>query len=155
MLTACHVVADADRIEVRLRAGMPGATAVTGAVMIADSYRDLALLTIEAIDVDIPPQPIGAVTALTDAVTVSLAGFPRWKLRRSEEQLAFRVAAVEEGVMAILANFREGTYQITVEPPAPDPDPAVSPWQGISGGPVFVGEALVCRAGNSPTKSGE
>ena len=36
------------------------------------------------------------------------------------------------GTAAALSNRREGTLEITVPPPDRDPDPALSPWEGMS-----------------------
>ena len=64
---------------------------------------------------------------------VRVAGFPRWKLRGGR----YRESAAEPGTVALQANRREGTLQITVAPPADDPDngkPATTIAAGFLGG---------------------
>ncbi len=45
--------------------------------------------------------------------------------------------------MAVLSNRREGTLEFTVPPPERDPDPRVSPWEGMSGAAMWVGDRIV------------
>ena len=45
--------------------------------------------------------------------------------------------------MAVLSNRREGTLEVTVPLPERDPDPGVSPWEGMSGAAVWVGDRVV------------
>ncbi|MGH3809269.1 MAG: hypothetical protein ACRDRU_22140, partial [Pseudonocardiaceae bacterium] len=45
------------------------------------------------------------------------------------------------GSVAVLSNRRKGTLEVTV--PERDPDPATSPWEGMSGAAVWVGDHIV------------
>jgi hypothetical protein len=47
------------------------------------------------------------------------------------------------GSIAVLSNRRARTLELTVAPPGPDPDPTLSPWQGMSGAAVWVGDEIV------------
>jgi len=149
LLTARHVVDEAQTIEVRFEADTPSACTLTATVAFEDAQHDLAVLTwpAAAVGPDVPT-PLGRVGRSAVVVEVHVAGFPRWKIRQAgaadrDRKPRFRVAAHEPGTAAVLANQREGTLQITVAPPAVDPEPEVSPWEGMSGGPVFVDGRLV------------
>ncbi|XVV09940.1 trypsin-like peptidase domain-containing protein [Actinoplanes sp. CA-131856] len=137
MLTAGHVIEGASRLEVRFEAGLPSARAVIAEPLGVDPHFDLALLTFTADD-RVDPAPLARLAGAGPDVEVRIAGFPRWKLRGGR----FRDSAAEPGRVALLANRREGTLQITVAPPADDPD-ARTPWEGMSGGPVFAHDRLV------------
>jgi len=137
VLTAWHVVDGATRLEVRFDSGLPTARTVIAETLGGDPESDLALLSFAATD-RIDPEPPARLTGAGADVEVRIAGFPRWKLRGGK----YRDSAAEPGTAALLANRREGTLQITVAPPADDPD-ARTPWEGISGGPVFARDRLV------------
>ncbi|MEU8158778.1 trypsin-like peptidase domain-containing protein [Micromonospora parva] len=138
VLTARHVVEGASRIEVRFDAGLPTAARTTVEITNVDSESDLALLSCPNMD-PVEPAPLGRVNAAAAVLDVHVAGFPRWKVRGGR----FRESATEPGTAALLANRREGTLQINVAPPAVDPEQGRSPWEGMSGGPVFVGDRLI------------
>ena len=117
VLTAWHVVDGATRLEVRFDSGLPTARTVIAETLGGDPESDLALLSFAATD-RIDPEPPARLTGAGADVEVRIAGFPRWKLRGGK----YRDSAAEPGTAALLANRREGTLQITVAPPADDPD---------------------------------
>ncbi|MEV0134974.1 hypothetical protein AB0H83_41795 [Dactylosporangium sp. NPDC050688] len=143
VLTAGHVLAGAVAVEVRFDAGLPSAWTVQASAWEAFTGVDLAVVTWVAADATVvAPVLLGAVGDRAAVLDVQVAGFPRWKLRGPGPSL-HREPAHEPGAVAVLANRREGTLQITVAPPAPAGDPGTSPWEGMSGGPVFAGDRLV------------
>ncbi|MEW2427829.1 trypsin-like peptidase domain-containing protein [Micromonospora sp. NPDC047644] len=149
VLTARHVVEGASRIEARFNSGLPTATATTVEITNVDAESDLALLRCPATDTA-EPAPLGRVNAAAAVLDVYVAGFPRWKLRGGR----FRESATEPGTAALLANRREGTLQINVAPPATDPEQGRSPWEGMSGGPVFADGRLIAVVAQHQRREG-
>ncbi|GIG70888.1 S1 family peptidase [Phytomonospora endophytica] len=131
VLTAWHVVQGASALRIRLAGSLSAAT-----VAFFDAASDLAVL--DAVGTPVV-SPVRLTSLDGDFVAASVAGYPWWK-RRPDGSYSL---AHEQGSIAVLANDREGTLQLTVAPPEAHPDPDSSPWQGISGGPVFVGGSLV------------
>ncbi|HSV65025.1 MAG TPA: trypsin-like peptidase domain-containing protein [Mycobacteriales bacterium] len=157
VLTAAHVVADAVSVSVRFDADQPAEWAVEAQVCWRDERSDLAVLAIPAVGGGVDPVRYGRLGERAAVVAVHAAGFPRWKLRRYDDAAAASASAVAagsdvavyrdlhdaHGSATVLSNRREGTLEVTVPPPAPDPDPAVSPWEGMSGATVWVGDHIV------------
>ncbi|MEV0132777.1 trypsin-like peptidase domain-containing protein [Dactylosporangium sp. NPDC050688] len=143
VLTAAHVLADATSVEVRFDAGGASARTVPGTVRFADDDADLAVLSVPA-GADGGRQQVGRLADEPAILDVAIFGYPRWKVREpgASTPARFRVLAHEPGSVAVLANGRESTLQVTVAPPAADPA-GVSPWEGMSGAPVFVGDRLI------------
>ncbi|MFW6693525.1 trypsin-like peptidase domain-containing protein [Streptomyces sp. MAR4 CNX-425] len=147
VLTAAHVVAGAHRITVRCDADRPGEWSAPAVVAWTAAGSDLAVLTVT------PPAhaPAAAVPARfgrvaddrPDVVDVHLAGFPLFKRRRHPDGAYFREMHQAHGSVAALSNLRTGTLEVTVPPPGADPDPAVSPWSGMSGAAVWAGDRVV------------
>ncbi|MEV4512590.1 hypothetical protein AB0K00_26925 [Dactylosporangium sp. NPDC049525] len=151
VLTAWHIVADAAVITCTFDAGMATMWTVTGTR--ADRLGDWDLATIsidESVDVEQPAiGTFGDVGVIIDGMA---AGFPRWKLRREDgfEPVdgdgapKYRVMAQVPATITAGSNRRDGAIELIVPPPAPDPDhPDRSPWEGMSGGPVFCQGVLV------------
>ena len=142
VLTAGHVVAGAAGIRLRFEAGLPAEWTAAGTVEFRDPAGDLAVVSVDrSVAPDgLVPVRVGRLGDRAAFVEVQVAGFPRWKLRARP---GYRVLAHERGSVAVLANRREATLQVTVTAPAADPSAAVSAWEGMSGGPVFCGDRLV------------
>jgi hypothetical protein len=78
-------------------------------------------------------------------------GFPRFKLRTEAMPGAaadaapppYRDAHQADGKIGSLSGWREGTLEITVAPPERDPDPNLSPWEGMSGAAVWCADRIV------------
>ena len=153
VLTAAHVVRDAARVQVRFNADRPGEWLTEGTVEWSDSAIDAAVVVITP-----PPQDERQVTPVAfgrvaerDAVLVcSAMGFPRFKLRDDGGQpqddgspSQYRDSAHAVGTIAVLANRRQGTLEVSVPAPERDPDPARSPWEGMSGAAVFSGGRII------------
>jgi Trypsin-like peptidase domain len=154
VLTAAHVIEDeAAPVVVRFDADQPGEWSVTATSLWADAESDLAVLTIPTLD------HAPAVEAVRfgrpgdrDAVIEARAmGFPLFKLKNydgsevdaHQVKERYRDSHQAIGSIAVLSNRRERTLELTVAPPGPDPDPTVSPWQGMSGAAVWVGDEIV------------
>ena len=140
MITAAHVVADAVGVRVLFNADLPGERSVPAQVVVADTTTDIAVLSIA------PPYPGGHIVPVLfgtlggspENVQCTIVGFPRFKLRsESPGSERYRDSVQANGVISPLSNWREGSLEIMVEPPAPDPDPRVSPWEGMSGAAVW------------------
>lgn len=150
MLTAAHVIEDAVSIQVRFDADLPGEWITEVISCWADPRSDLAVLTIAPREGD-PPVAVarfGRISGDRAAVlAVRSVGFPRFKLKSDDgiedHPQRYRDSHQADGSVAVLSNRREGTLEVTVSPPERDPDPAVSPWEGMSGAAVWIGDRIV------------
>ncbi|MFI1093989.1 trypsin-like peptidase domain-containing protein [Streptomyces sp. NPDC020917] len=155
VLTASHVVDDDKPVAVRVRfdADRPGEWTAAARVLLAAAAADVALLEITgALPPGPPPEfpPYGHVPEADLVLRCSAMGFPRFKLRRDrgnpsgDASLAqYRDSCHATGTVSVLSNRREGTLELAVTPPAADPDPRHSPWEGMSGAAVWHGPALI------------
>ncbi|MFG3286718.1 trypsin-like peptidase domain-containing protein [Streptomyces sp. NPDC048111] len=148
VLTAAHVVADARTLVVRCDADRTGEWSAPADVAWAQQGFDLAVLSIA------PPPSAPAVAErarfgrIADdrhaVIDVCAAGFPLWKRRaRPQGGGSFRELHQADGTVAALSNLRTGTLEMTVAPAGADPDPASSPWAGMSGAAVWAGRRIV------------
>ncbi|MCX3063558.1 trypsin-like peptidase domain-containing protein [Streptomyces beihaiensis] len=146
VLTAAHVVADSVELRVRCDADRPGQWSTPAAVAWADAGSDLAVLTLtppEQAPTSLEPVRFGRIADDRHAVIdVHAAGFPLWK-RRQGPHGAFRELHQADGTVAALSNLRTGTLELTVTEAGADPDPDASPWAGMSGAAVWVGDRVV------------
>ena len=146
VLTAAHVLDGATRIRVRCDSDQPGQWEADADLLWSRPEADLAVLAFP-----VPPGAPGAGPArfgrLRDAravVDVVAAGFPRWKRREMRTgRGVFRDLHDAVGAVAVLSNRRTGTLEITVTPPAPDPDGHASPWEMMSGAAVWAGSHII------------
>ena len=146
VLTASHVVAGAARVRVRFNADRPGEWVAEGTVAWADADVDAAVVELPPRDRDeaVGPAGFGRVAERDAVVTVSAMGFPRFKLRHDRDGSAvYRDSAHAVGTVAVLANRRQGTLEVTVTPPERDSDPARSPWEGMSGAALWSGGRII------------
>ncbi|MGW8780642.1 tetratricopeptide repeat protein [Streptomyces sp. NPDC055796] len=146
VLTAFHVVAGASGALVRFDADRPGEWSATAELAWSDPGTDVAVLTFTAPPgaAPVPSARFGRIGDDRHAVIdVHAAGFPLWKRRRGADGMQFRELHQADGTVAALSNLRTGTLEITVAAAAADPDPAVSPWSGMSGAAVWAGPYLV------------
>ncbi len=164
MLTAAHVVDDVTGVGVWL--GSPAE------LREVDGYAvDPARVhTIPGVDLALLPIPDGATPAgfvrpllgalnRVDAVGVGAVavGFPRFKLREdpSRPEVMLREVQYATGRIVGGSNVRTGTLALhTTDAPAPHPDPDRSPWEGMSGAPVFVSGRLVGVVGQHHPSEG-
>ncbi|GLL02272.1 serine protease [Dactylosporangium matsuzakiense] len=145
VLTCAHVLADASAIDVLLDPGGPDERSVPARVPWRDDANDVAVL---ALDADASPLPglapceYGRLPEQHAVLAVTAAGYPRWK-RRDESGTVYRDLHVAAGQVDTLANRRSGRLEITVPPPLESPDPAISPWEGMSGAAVLAEDRVV------------
>ncbi|UXY31136.1 serine protease [Streptomyces sp. HUAS TT20] len=157
VLTAAHVVQGSTQGDVRVRfdADRPDEWNARTRVALASDKADLALLEIT----DPPPGPHAAPAVppvygdLPDTdlhLPCSTLGFPRFKLRTDRMRSLndgspsqYRDSCHANGLTSVLSNRREGTLELAVTPPAADPDPRRSPWEGMSGAAVWQDGRLV------------
>ncbi|HZN18259.1 MAG TPA: CHAT domain-containing protein [Micromonosporaceae bacterium] len=144
VLTAAHVVSNAAEVTVRFDADQPGEWSAPAAVEWCDPAADVALLRLERVDgAAVSPVRFGRLARRAESVQAHLVGFPRWKLRPDPVGGWVREAHHAVGTIAGLSNPKSGTLEITVDPPAADPDPTVSPWEAMSGAAVWVAGCVV------------
>lgn len=154
VLTAAHVVAGADAVVVRRVLG-PGRDAEVGALTVwidPAATVDVAVLRLAEdgqgaeFPVGLPPLRFGRVEGRVECEAI---GFPLFMLRRdapgehSGRRLVYRDTHHAVGEVTPWSGQYGGTLQFTVDAPREDPDPAVSPWEGMSGAAVFAGGVLV------------
>ncbi|MCX5440912.1 serine protease [Streptomyces sp. NBC_00063] len=153
VLTAAHVVRDASLVRVRFRADRPGSWSADGTVLWRNTDVDVAIVAIAEAG-----RPVGAVVPVRFGgiqdhdgdVPCSTMGFPRHKLRNDPTDAShpgppsvYRDSAHVNGTVSPWSNLREATLSIRVPAPEHDPDPQRSPWEGMSGAPVWSGGCLI------------
>jgi hypothetical protein len=151
VLTAAHVVANASEVMVRFNAGQPDERIASAQVSALNQDCDVAVLSFPGH----PPGQrlvpasfglIGTRPAVVDCVSV---GFPRFKLREDTQVRAggpprrYRDSHQANGTVSSLSSSREGSLEFLVAPPACDPDAEHSPWEGMSGAPLWCGTRIV------------
>lgn len=148
VLTAAHVVAGAERVQVRFDADRPGEWITNGLRVLADERSDLAAVVIEP-PPGAPPAAAPGFARIGDAaseISVQAIGFPRFKLRAYGDPApdsVYRDSHQATGTVAALSNRRSRTFEVTVRPPERDPDPSTSPWEGMSGAALWAGGRIV------------
>lgn len=150
ILTAAHVIDGAASVRVRFDADLPTEWTSDMVSCWVDRHFDIAVLSIARYPAELPvirPR-FGRIGADRAAVlAIQSVGFPRFKLRRDDPSTDsagwYRDSHQADGVVAVLSNRREGTLEVTVPAPASDPDPDVSPWEGMSGAAVWAGDRIV------------
>ncbi|MDX2973442.1 trypsin-like peptidase domain-containing protein [Kribbella solani] len=142
VLTATHVIAAARSIRVRFDADhIPGEWSASGEVVW--SAGDLAVLAITPAGDPVPIARFGGIGDRAASLHVRAVGFPWFKLRTESDHASYRDTHQADGTLATLSNRREGTLEVTVSPPAADPDPRRSPWDGMSGAALFSGDRII------------
>ncbi|MGE3663861.1 MAG: trypsin-like peptidase domain-containing protein [Pseudonocardia sp.] len=151
VLTAAHVVDGATAVRVRFRSDLPGAWEAAGAVRWSDPATDLAVVAIRPVSPAAgPPARFGAIGDRAAVLEVHAVGFPGWKLRAEDGSgprpdlpgSRYRDSFHLSGSAPVLSNWREGTLEVVTTPPAAG-EPGVSPWGGMSGAAVWVGDRIV------------
>jgi lipopolysaccharide biosynthesis regulator YciM len=151
VLTAAHVVEGAVSVGVRFEPDLPGQWIVDTTSWWVDPHSDLAVISIPAQPGEPPIAHVrfGRITDGSAVLAAQAVGFPRWKLRnyggtvRTDDTRPYRDAHHAAGSVAVLSNFREGTLEVNVSPPADDPNSTVSQWEGMSGAALWVGDRIV------------
>ncbi|MGH3780150.1 MAG: trypsin-like peptidase domain-containing protein [Pseudonocardiaceae bacterium] len=146
VLTAAHVVDGAASVRVRFDADLPDEWVTEVLSYWTDPRSDFAVLTIAPREGEPPLASalFGRISARAVVLAAQAVGFPLWKLRTDDgDRSVYRDSHQANGSVAVLSNRREGTLEITVPPPERDPDPGESPWEGLSGAAVWVGDRIV------------
>jgi lipopolysaccharide biosynthesis regulator YciM len=155
VLTAAHVVAGASAVRVRLDVGQRTEVDVQAETWWADPAghkgSDLAVIAIPedaTAGREIEPALFGRIADCTAVLIVQVFGFPRFKLRTDladVQMWAFRDFEQAVGHTPVAANRRQGTLAVYLDDPSPAPpsprDP--SPWEGMSGAPVWTAGRIV------------
>jgi len=157
VLTSAHVVDNASAVRVWLGApaqlaadaGLP----VEPAEILRAPAADLALLPLSLPAGGQGTSGPGAGVLLgrmdrsaTQPEPAVASGFPRFKLRPRANQpgVLLRDLHYAMGLIAAGSNVKTGTLELVVEvEPAEDPDDGHSPWESMSGAPVFASGRLV------------
>ncbi|MFF0312037.1 trypsin-like peptidase domain-containing protein [Streptosporangium sp. NPDC004379] len=135
VLTAAHVIKDALDINVRFTADRTHKLPATPLW----TEGDLAALRVPS-EGALPPVRYGLVDpGVATELRCQAVGFPLWKYR---EKARVRDSAQMTGVILPLENRYGGTLGVAVDRP-PAEDRTESPWKGMSGAALFVGDRLV------------
>jgi tetratricopeptide (TPR) repeat protein len=154
VLTAAHLLEGALSVRVRFEPDLAGEWATTAISWWADPDSDVAVLSISPRPGERPVSPVrfGRIGDRAAVLAVQAVGFPRWKIRTDDGTIPaagdgrsrYRDAHHAVGSVAVLSNWREGTLEVAVaSAPAADPSGQVSPWEGMSGAALWVGERIV------------
>ncbi|MFE9331231.1 aKG-HExxH-type peptide beta-hydroxylase [Streptomyces sp. NPDC006925] len=148
VLTAAHVVDGAGSVQVRFQADRPDERTVSAEVAWKHPDIDVAILAVPVVPGDsrdgAPSVSFGRVGERNAELHFTTLGFPRFKLRAGTHGSYFRDMEHAHATCAVLANRREGTFDLKIaSPPGDDPDPARDAWEGMSGAAVFCGGHLV------------
>jgi hypothetical protein len=146
VLTASHVLHGAAGVLVRFVDGPEQVSEVAAETVFANAERD-ARPDVGVVRLRQAEQPVSPVAFGYPSGTVGcdVVGFPRFKAREvapavgTAQPGTYRDTHHAIGTIAEHSNLREGTLEITVQPP----EGTNSPWQGMSGAAVFVGGVLV------------
>ncbi|MFI6011691.1 trypsin-like peptidase domain-containing protein [Streptomyces sp. NPDC051243] len=153
LLTAAHVVRSAERISVRFDADLPTERVLDAQVLWCHHGMDFALLGVPGENTD-APVAFGHVGEYDAILKCSTLGFPRFKLRTYHNGANYRDTCHAEGTSPVLSHRREGTLELIVAPPEHDADPEHSPWEGMSGAPVFSNGLLIGIVGRHHRSDG-
>jgi tetratricopeptide (TPR) repeat protein len=146
VITAQHVVADADRVTIRLVDAPRRVRDRAGRTVWAQADIDLAVVRLPAATPGLAPVRYGRLTGPTACEAV---GYPWFKLRDEDVEAdavdlgAYRDSHHVRGTCMPGSNRRSGTLELAVTAPRPHPDPERSAWEGMSGAAVFADGALI------------
>ncbi|WP_406512960.1 NACHT domain-containing protein [Streptomyces sp. NBC_00161] len=158
VLTAAHVVCGAATVWVRFLTEDGGTREVQGEPFWVNSAADVALIALADAAVRGPGagSPAGAAAApvrfarVAKPVECEALGFPRFRLRAGTSSpdggaaVSYRDSHHARGETTPLSNQREGSLEITLKSsPEQDPQSGRSPWEGMSGAPVWSGGYMI------------
>ena len=145
LVTAWHVIADADRVRAVFEAGSEQRRVATMRSVMRLGSSDVAIACLDGLATDANAIRVGGFGDRAAVVGAEVFGFPRFKIRNVDGSVPtptdgkdkFRELAQVPAQLAPQGNWRTGRCELTVTPPDADPDPGRSAWEGLSGGPVF------------------
>lgn len=145
VLTAAHVIEHATGIKVRFDADTDTEWETVATCRWSEARADLAVLSIPSRGDELLPARFGRIGEAHAVLPATAVGFPLWKLKIYDGPVVARYRDTHQasGMVAALSNRREGTLEFTVTPPERDTDPDVSPWQGMSGAALWIGDRIV------------
>ncbi len=156
VLTAAHVVAGASAVRVRLDVGQDAEIDVQAEGWWDDPAghegTDLAVVMISEDTTagrECEPARFGRISDRVATLDVTVLGFPRFKLRAgpggADQRWVFRDLEQAGGRVPTAANRRQGTLAVHLKGQGPrqPPDGEPSPWEGMSGGPVWAAGRIV------------
>jgi WD40 repeat protein len=148
VLTAGHVVEGAHRVLVRDIRKNTMEAVVDPHFIVVSNALDLAMITIDAPDIDLPPVQLALIdrNSATGAPVeeCQIVGYPAFM----EKPQVGRETAEAYGRVSVLAGLVSGllTVQLSSSPRPLPPERSrldESEWSGMSGAPVFAGEYLI------------
>ncbi|MEV6727977.1 trypsin-like peptidase domain-containing protein [Streptomyces sp. NPDC051364] len=158
VLTAAHVVCGAATVQVRFLTEDGGTRELQGKPFWVNSASDVALIAIAdaAVRGSGAGSPAGAAVPpvrfarVSKPVECEALGFPRFRLRAGTASpdggaaVSYRDSHHARGETTPLSNQREGSLEITLKSsPEHDPERGRSPWEGMSGAPVWSGGYVI------------
>lgn len=150
VLTAGHVLDGAAAVLATFEPDRPGQRRADAASWWADVDTDLGLVTI-APGGPVEPATFGRLPDSADVVGVHAVGFPRWKMRNADGAIPvdgdgkkrFRESAHIVGSSPLQSNSRRRTLEVVLTAAPAEPADGHSPWEGMSGAALWVGELIV------------
>ncbi|GLY75061.1 HEAT repeat domain-containing protein [Actinoallomurus iriomotensis] len=134
VLTAAHVVAPDARVRVRFVADDGTTRLEPGQVVFHEEAVDVAVIRLDT-GQEVEPVRYGRIP---EPSPVEAVGFPRFRLRSHKDSDGrFRDTRHARGTAHPASWRREGGLEIIVDPPARDPNPRRSPWEGMSGAAIW------------------
>ena len=152
VLTAAHVVAGATAVRVRLDVDQNSEIDVHADTWWVDPNgnegTDLAVVTIPETATarrTVEPTRFGRISDRTAVLAVQTFGFPLHKLRTTNQRGAFREFEHVVAHTPVAANRRKGTLAVYLKDPPPrsSSEGAPSPWEGMSGAPVWTADRII------------
>jgi len=150
VLTAAHALRQASKVRIRFDAAQPGEWVAPVTHIVEFPEIDIAVLSIDPHDHNqVEPVRFGRIAERDAVIECSMVGFPRFKIKRGPSQpldggpFLYRDSCHAMGTVAVYSNRKQGTLEVSVLAPERDPDPNVSPWEGMSGAAVFAAGRIV------------
>lgn len=144
VLTAAHLVRDAESVSLRFGPGLAGEWEAGATSWWVDPASDIAVVVFDPRpDEHLVAPRFGSIKDGPAVLPVVAVGFPLWKLRPDAEVRPFRDSVQADGKVPVLSNWREGTLEVVVDEPPNARDDDLSPWQGMSGAALWSGGHIV------------
>ncbi|SMQ19946.1 Trypsin-like peptidase domain-containing protein [Streptomyces sp. Ag82_O1-12] len=154
VLTAAHVVCDATTVQVRFLTEGCGTREVHGKPVWMNPASDIALISIADDSSADGPDAAGVTRVrfarIEQPMDCEALGFPRFRLRTGVTSrdrgvpVSYRDSHHARGETTPWSNHLEGTLEIALKSsPEHDRDRGRSPWEGMSGAPVWSGGYVI------------
>ncbi|MCP2323370.1 hypothetical protein HDA40_001877 [Hamadaea flava] len=151
VLTAWHVVDGAARVTMVLEAGSERSRTLEMRSFVRLGSSDVALVAVDADWGVVTPVQVGRFGERAAVIDCEAFGFPWFKMRNADGteprdgdgKPKFRELTQIPLRLAPQGNWRTGRCEVTVAAPPSDPPFGGSPWEGMSGAPVFDRSGLL------------